>query len=405
MLAVLLVTLVIALQMGLYFALIQLSHRTGRAALYATLGLLEGMKFFMSSGAALVLPFEREFNFASVVMFPCTVALAMVLFLRQGAPAVREFMWALVLAIACSIVLSLASAQVVEAGLAVDIRQSLRSTAYRMFVGTALVLVDVAIALTLMRQLLQLRLPLTLAIGLALCVVMAFDTLIYELAVGDLAHAPQVILGKCVASAVIAICIYVYLKLLGQTQSAQRMMAREQVSIFKTLSLSYSYDELTYLAMHDALTDCLNRRAFEDWLADAIHQPQVIVLLMDIDHFKRVNDTHGHLAGDAALKFFVAAVQSLLSEQDKLYRYGGEEFAVGSTTLTLESAATLAQRIQTHLSSNPFVHGNHQITLSVTMSLAQTPQDGRNRDELLRRADRRLYAGKRAGRGRLVTAD
>jgi len=162
-------------------------------------------------------------------------------------------------------------------------------------------------------------------------------------------------------------------------------------------------ENLQHQASRDSLTGLLNRRAFntaiEQTLARAEHGEQAgAVMFLDLDDFKRVNDTLGHSVGDALLCAVASRLQSALSAEDVLARMGGDEFAVLLTdTDPTRQAAQVAQRLL-GVMGPMFRVGGHELRVSVSIGMARFPQDGRSAEELLGHADLALYRAKGAGR-------
>jgi diguanylate cyclase (GGDEF)-like protein len=165
------------------------------------------------------------------------------------------------------------------------------------------------------------------------------------------------------------------------------------------------FTQMQQLALTDSLTGCVNRRSFEMQLerdlrlATRMRQP-VSLIMLDIDHFKRVNDTYGHDAGDAALRFLADVLRDELRGVDTAARYGGEEFAVILPQAGLEGALIVAERLRSRLETTE-VPGIGFITGS--FGLATFPLHANSRDQLVGAADRALYEAKHAGRNRIST--
>ncbi|HEV2800151.1 MAG TPA: sensor domain-containing diguanylate cyclase [Pyrinomonadaceae bacterium] len=165
------------------------------------------------------------------------------------------------------------------------------------------------------------------------------------------------------------------------------------------------FTQMQQLALTDGLTGCVNRRSFEMQLerdlrlATRMRQP-VSLIMLDIDHFKRVNDTYGHDAGDAALRFLADVLRDELRGVDTAARYGGEEFAVILPQAGLEGALIVAERLRSRLETTE-VPGIGHITGS--FGLATFPLHANTRDGLVGAADRALYEAKHAGRNRICT--
>jgi len=164
------------------------------------------------------------------------------------------------------------------------------------------------------------------------------------------------------------------------------------------------------LATIDPLTGACNRRTFmllaEKTLAHARRgRLPTALLMLDIDHFKQVNDRYGHLVGDEALQHFVATIRSCLREGDVLMRYGGEEFCVLLPAATADGAHLLAERIRQTISLIPFAARDVPIRLTASIGIAATEQGNQQTIEaLLDAADHALYLAKQSGRDRVAFA-
>jgi diguanylate cyclase (GGDEF)-like protein len=162
------------------------------------------------------------------------------------------------------------------------------------------------------------------------------------------------------------------------------------------------------LASRDGLTGMLNRRAFEERILEEItradrYRSSLAILMIDIDHFKAVNDEFGHLLGDEVLKHAATIFQHQLRKVDFICRFGGEEFAIILPSTTLESAAAVAEKLRRAFFTHAFSGISRPITVSI--GVAAFPEHGMNRDTLVRAADRALYQAKQEGRNRVATAD
>ncbi len=151
----------------------------------------------------------------------------------------------------------------------------------------------------------------------------------------------------------------------------------------------------------DPLTGVANRREMEAYLKRLISRKEVVsVILMDIDHFKKVNDTYGHDIGDIVLKQFCSIVRHAVRPQDYLCRYGGEEF-LAICQADIEEALSIAERVRAEVSSTPIsISENQSITITASFGVAQHNK-GENHLELIKRADLGLYAAKEKGRNKV----
>lgn len=166
--------------------------------------------------------------------------------------------------------------------------------------------------------------------------------------------------------------------------------------------------ELHQLAMHAPLTQALNRREFakraeRDWSSATRHSRPLTLLMIDVDHFKRINDECGHQVGDAVLVALVREVQALLRQADTLARYGGEEFAVVLPDTSQLEALEVAQRIRSQLARVviPALGPDRHITVSI--GVADNTQ-GLHWKAVLEAADQALYRAKQEGRNRVCAA-
>jgi len=161
----------------------------------------------------------------------------------------------------------------------------------------------------------------------------------------------------------------------------------------------------------DALTGAFNRQHFEERLNAEVayaqrHGADVGLVLFDLDHFKRVNDTHGHPAGDAVLRQVAGIVAQRLRAEDVFARVGGEEFVVILRSSNLKAVARVGERLRAAVSTSPVHHEGHLIPISISVGCAALrPRDERGAQELVEVADRRLYAAKNGGRNRVVASD
>ena len=167
---------------------------------------------------------------------------------------------------------------------------------------------------------------------------------------------------------------------------------------------------LEQLSSTDVLTGLHNRRWFRDSATRELdlarrHGMPVALLFMDVDHFKQVNDQHGHHAGDEALVTVGRSIRSCLRSVDLVARYGGEEFACLLTHTAPEGAAEVAERCRLAIAQAPVTTEKGTFHITVTVGVAPCSGDKmRTLDELIRAADGAMYKGKMQGRNRSVMA-
>lgn len=192
------------------------------------------------------------------------------------------------------------------------------------------------------------------------------------------------------------------LRVLDRTAELERTMR----------NLELANRELAKLSVTDPLTGLHNRRYFDEVLASEIQRGQrqqspVSLILVDVDHFKRINDTYGHLIGDECLKLVAATLrQVVVRGTDLVARYGGEEFAVILPATSDEDARLVAERIRIAIEKTQFIHAGRRISLNASLGIAgRIPLQHENSARLIAAADEALYRAKETGRNRVVVAD
>jgi two-component system cell cycle response regulator len=190
------------------------------------------------------------------------------------------------------------------------------------------------------------------------------------------------------------------------------MLARVRTQIKKkryTERLRDNVQMSIEMAITDALTGLFNRRYMETHLATLVEQASargkpIAVLVVDIDYFKRVNDSHGHDAGDDVLHEFALRIRKAIRNIDLACRYGGEEFVIVMPETNMAVATMVAERLRRRIASEPFTVQNGARSLEITISIGIAALDGvgDNAAAILKRADTALYRAKRDGRNRVV---
>ncbi len=191
----------------------------------------------------------------------------------------------------------------------------------------------------------------------------------------------------------------------------------DKIQLGSTTILKFTYhdklEENFQRAMYDAalrddLTKAFNKKHFLDRLEQEVsfsrrHGVSLSLLMFDVDHFKKINDTFGHLAGDHVLAKLSQITQSIVRAEDLFARYGGEEFSVLSRGITLLSAGSFAERLREAVASATLVFDTREIPVTVSIGVAAYPEvQAQNGTELIAAADEALYSAKRNGRNRVV---
>jgi diguanylate cyclase (GGDEF)-like protein len=173
------------------------------------------------------------------------------------------------------------------------------------------------------------------------------------------------------------------------------------------IELSY-HEEIYRLMTFDGLTQIQNKRSFENALEREVSRAHrygrpLSLVMFDIDHFKRVNDEHGHLAGDAVLRQLASLVSGNIRREDVAARVGGEEFALLLPELALDQARLCAEKLRAIVARTPCRFDDREIPITSSFGVAELPLTSPpDPKELYRLADERLYAAKRGGRNRVA---
>ena len=197
---------------------------------------------------------------------------------------------------------------------------------------------------------------------------------------------------------------------------AQQLADSDQVrfgdAIYKFLSgsnIESAYHEAIHnMAIQDGMTGIHNKRYFMEFLEREIavasrHGHPLTLVMFDVDHFKKVNDTHGHLAGDAVLKDLCSRIKPRIRREDLFARYGGEEFACVLPSTALPGGIVFADQLRGLIEQRPCLFEDKQISFTISVGVTTLHREtGVDPAALIKRADDNLYAAKRGGRNRVV---
>jgi two-component system, cell cycle response regulator len=206
----------------------------------------------------------------------------------------------------------------------------------------------------------------------------------------------------------------------GQRVARHPLAEGDKILIGSTTILKFSYQDkldeafqrqMSESALRDGLTHAYNKRYFSDRIESEFqyavrHKTPLSLIFLDIDHFKKINDVHGHQAGDLVLAQLATLVMSMLGEEETFARYGGEEFAVIARGVELEAAAALSERLRAAVEAHPFKFQGTAIPVTVSVGVARAPATAMAASgDLVARADEAMYAAKRGGRNRVSVAE
>ncbi len=164
------------------------------------------------------------------------------------------------------------------------------------------------------------------------------------------------------------------------------------------------YQQALQMAMKDPLTGTLNRSAMDMMLTKEVelanrHNTPMSLIVLDIDHFKRINDDYGHSTGDSALKALASRIRQCVRATDSIFRYGGEEFVIMLSNTDQAGAQLLAERIRQSVEEMLYVSDRASLNMTISLGIASLEKD-ENAESIFDRADHALYEAKTSGRNR-----
>jgi len=237
-------------------------------------------------------------------------------------------------------------------------------------------------------------------------------------------HIITILIGGILASITCAVLLASYLtnplhnltKIASEITTGSFPSQRLQISGNDEISaLTDSFNEMAIqlkkMVYHDPLTGAYNRQMFQQRIAREFahsrrHNLPLALLMIDVDHFKKINDTFGHLVGDHVLKEISDLLRTTVRTDDYVARFGGEEFVVIAPSTTPQTAVVLAERVRATIAGHPFAIDEIQSRqLTVSIGISNLNSDIHTVDDLIRFADNALYAAKDSGRNRVCEAD
>jgi len=203
----------------------------------------------------------------------------------------------------------------------------------------------------------------------------------------------------------------------GTPVEMQQLKDGDKIRLGSTTILKFTYNDhldesfqqqMYEAALRDGLTKAFNKKYFLDRLETEIayalrHKAHLSLLMFDVDHFKRVNDSHGHLAGDYVLQKLAKVAMTTVRTEDVFARYGGEEFGVICRGVPLPSAGVLGERLRAVVETTLFDHEGTKLPITISVGVAGHPEVPiETANQLIAAADSALYEAKRGGRNRVL---
>jgi diguanylate cyclase (GGDEF)-like protein len=190
------------------------------------------------------------------------------------------------------------------------------------------------------------------------------------------------------------------------SQHELQLLKTIMANVTTALTKARMYTEMEKLATIDGLTQIANHRKFQDIVTTELERSQryttpMTLLLMDIDHFKKFNDTYGHPVGDLVLQMVAKTLQASIRNTDYCARYGGEEFVVVLIQADESQSRILAERIRKAVEGLQIHNDGKELRVTVSIGSATYPYDAQSKQELIDNADKAMYASKQNGRNRV----
>lgn len=385
-------------------------HRFGIGIFVCVLGVMHFLETYLAAVFFVSVPFGLV-SPGSTVMFSGKLMLFLLLYIKEDAETVRQPIYGLLvgncLMVALALILRLYGNVAELPGHQPDL-SFLDDMGALMVWGTALLFLD-SIALILIYEKLGQRIANTIfkRIFLSAAIVLTFDQLMFFIGLHLVSGVPISALyggwiAKMAATLLYSTLLVAYLRFV-ETKPA--LAGPEPLlTVFDRLTFRHRYEDLLQKTGKDPLTGTSDRGQFEAVAQSLIDRTladrkPVSLLMIDIDHFKSINDQHGHLAGDKVLKVVARSLAGSLRSGDRLFRYGGEEFVAICQDLSAGDAAILAERLRSAVESTSLAEPDMRATVSIGVSTTESGPT--SAEQMVRDADNWLYKAKRLGRNRV----
>jgi len=403
---------------GLLLVFFSLRERFGYAPLYVTLGGFQHLQTLLAATLYIEVYPGIAITPGSAVLFTATLFAVLLVYIREDAAQTRSLIVGIVAAnLTLSLFIGLATFHM-NSGLLVDTgyaSEHLLHWSMKAFViGTATLILDVILIIVLYEFFFRIipRL-LFLRILAAMLVVVLVDTALFVTAsfFGSDNFVQTLVsglIGKSAVAILYSIMLTGYLWSTRPHKADGNAVQEHHHDIFHILTYKQRFELLEEEFKRDGLTGLFNRRFFDENMLRELDRAERLshslnLVLVDIDHFKAVNDSYGHQIGDQIIQALADSMQTAFRAADIPCRYGGEEFAVIMPDSSIAAASRATERLQTEfmeLCAARELPGAEETTF--TAGIANYPTDGSTVDELISRADQRLYKGKDHGRNRVM---
>jgi len=403
---------------GLLLVFFSLRGRFGNAPLYITLGGFQHLQTLMAATLYIEVFPGVVVTPGSAILFTATLFAVLLVYIREDAAQTRSLIVGIVAAnLTISLFIWLATFHM-DSDLLIDTGYAsehlLNWSMQAFIIGTATLILDVILIIVLYEFFFRVF-PrfLFVRICTAMLVVVLVDTILFVTAsfYGS-EDLPRIlfsgVIGKSSVAVLYSVLLTGYLWLTRPSKADGNAVQEQHHDIFHILTYKQRFELLEEESRRDGLTGLFNRRFFDENMLRELSRAQRLLhslnlVLIDIDHFKSVNDSYGHQAGDQIIKALADSMKSAFRAADIPCRYGGEEFAVIMPDSSIAAASQATERLQkdfTALCVARDLPGADVTTF--TAGIANYPADASTVDELIARADQRLYKGKEHGRNQVM---
>lgn len=396
---------------GVMAALFRLRHRMGLGAFLCALGVMHFLETYLAAVFFIQLPFGL-LSPGSTVLFSGKLAIILLFYIREDAETVRQPIYGLLignfLMVALVLTLRLYGSPVSLPGYNPDLVLIDQMGALMVW-GTTLLFVD-SIALILLYERLRRLLPdsLVLRSCVGLAIILTFDQIGFFAGLHLVTGTPiDALFGGWIAKmgAAVAYSMLMGLYLTMFERDPQELAPQPLSDVFSKLTYRHKYEELLGKSGHDALTGALTRERFEalgqaTLARNLAARRPVSLAILDVDHFKSINDRYGHVTGDEVLRRVVDCLRGEIRSEDRIFRYGGEEFVIFWENMPHSAALASADRMR--LAVHRTLAQEFAAAPTVSIGVATCPDDASNIRDLVGHADAHLYQAKAQGRDRVV---
>ena len=394
-------------------ALFRMRRRFGIGMFFCALGTMHFLETYLASILYLQFPLGIVISPGSVVLFSGKLVMLLLLYIREDAAVVRQPIYGLLFGnvLLVGLVVLLRNHDVTPA-----VTDKLPDFAFMcemgwlMLWGTFLLFLDsILIVLLYERSEAWFGDHLIPRILLSAAAALTFDQIGFFAALRVFVGVPESVLYGGWIAKMVAVLFYgglagVYLRYF-EAKTERPVERRKLSDILDMLTYRQRYEALLEQSGRDSLTGVFDRGRFDYEGSEAVERAvasrrALSLLVIDVDHFKAINDNHGHAVGDEVLRQIAGEMTHATRGSDRVYRYGGEEFIVVCQGLAHGPALLAAERLRRHIAATEIRGIAERVTASI--GVATTPDDGHNLTELFATADGRLYGAKEAGRNRIL---